>query len=109
MGALSRSERIVLPAGIVLSILAGVAHYAGWPSGLAFALATVALAGLAHIVGFATEQLGELFGPAVTGVLQSTLGNLPELFVVVFALRADTRSEERRVGNGSLFANALLA
>jgi Ca2+:H+ antiporter len=52
----------------------------------AFALATLALAGLAWVVSFATEQLGERFGPGVTGLMQSTLGNLPELFVVIFAL-----------------------
>ncbi len=93
---------------IVCSALAGIAHYAHWPSGLAFALATVALAGLAHMVGFATEQVGRLFGPAVTGVLQSTLGNLPELFVVIFALHAGETTVAQTSIIGSLFANALL-
>ena len=54
---------------------------------LAFVVAGLALAGLAWVISFTTEQVGEHFGPAVTGVLQSTLGNLPEFFVVVFALR----------------------
>jgi Ca2+:H+ antiporter len=92
----------------VFVVAAGIANYAGLPSGLAFALATVALAGLAHVVGFATEQVGELFGPAVTGVLQSTLGNLPELFVVIFALRAGETVVAQTSIIGSLFANALL-
>jgi Ca2+:H+ antiporter len=92
----------------VFVVTAGIANYAGWPSGVAFALATVGLAGLAHVVGFATEQVGELFGPAVTGVLQSTLGNLPELFVVVFALRAGETVVAQTSIIGSLFANALL-
>jgi Ca2+:H+ antiporter len=52
-----------------------VARYAGGFSHLlAFALATIALAGQAWVVSFATEQVGVRFGPAVTGVLQSTLG-----------------------------------
>ena len=37
-------------------------------------VAGVALAGLAWVVSFTTEEVGEHFGPAVTGVLQSTLG-----------------------------------
>src|SRR3954467_4966451 len=105
---MSRNERIVLAVGPVFVVRRGIATYAGWPSGLAFALATVALAGLAHVVGFATEQVGVLFGPAVTGVLQSTLGNLPELFVVIFALRAGETVVAQTSIIGSLFANALL-
>jgi len=71
-------------------------------------LATVALAGLAWIVSFATEQVGERFGPAVTGVLQSTLGNLPEFFIVMFALSAGEIVVARTSIIGSIFANALL-
>ena len=72
--------------------LAGVARYAsGFSAILAFVLATLSLAGLAWIVSFATEQIGERVGPAITGFLQSTLGNLPEFFVVIFALNAGAR------------------
>jgi Ca2+:H+ antiporter len=91
-----------------VTIAAGVAHYSGAPALLTFAIATVALAGLAWIVSFATEQVGERFGPAVTGVLQSTLGNLPEFFVVVFALSAGEIVVARTSIIGSIFANALL-
>jgi Ca2+:H+ antiporter len=108
VAALGRSERIVLGVIALFTVLAGVAHYGGWPSGLAFALATVALAGLAHVVGLATEQVGRRFGPAVTGVLQSTLGNLPELFVVIFALQDGETVVAQTSIIGSLFANALL-
>jgi Ca2+:H+ antiporter len=71
-------------------------------------VATAALAGLAWIVSFATEQVGERFGPAVTGVLQSTLGNLPEFFIVVFALSAGELVVARTSIIGSILANALL-
>jgi Ca2+:H+ antiporter len=108
VAALSRSERIVLAIVALATALAGIAHYGGWPSGLAFALATLALAGLAHLVGLATEQVGHRYGPSVTGVLQSTLGNLPELFVVIFALRAGETVVAQTSIIGSLFANALL-
>ena len=52
--------------------------------------------------------MGERFGPAVTGVLQSTLGNLPEFFVVVFALSAGQIVVAQTSIIGSIFANALL-
>jgi Ca2+:H+ antiporter len=44
----------------------------------------------------------------VTGVLQSTLGNLPEFFIVVFALSAGQVVVAQTSVVGSLFANALL-
>src|SRR5204863_985142 len=87
---------------------AGVAHYAGAPALLAFVIATIALAGLAWVVSFSTEQVGERFGPAVTGLLQSTLGNLPEFFIVIFALSAGELVVARTSILGSIFANALL-
>src|SRR6478735_11569832 len=97
---------IGLIAGV--TVAAAAAHYAGAPSLLTFAIATVALAGLAWIVSFSTEQVGERFGPAATGVLQSTLGNLPEFFIVVFALRAGEVVVAQTSIIGSLLANALL-
>jgi len=92
----------------VLAAAAGVAHFADAPVMLAFLLATAALAGLAWIVSFATEQVGERLGPAATGVLQSTLGNLPEFFIVVFALSAGEVVVAQTSIIGSIFANALL-
>jgi Ca2+:H+ antiporter len=108
MQGLTRSERLVIGAIVVVTALAGVARYADWTPVLAFAVATLALAGLAHVVSLATEQVGERFGPAATGLLQSTLGNLPEFFVVIFALRAGEVVVAQTSIVGSLFANALL-
>jgi Ca2+:H+ antiporter len=108
MAGLTTRERALLGLIAVLAVLAGVANYAVWPPVPRFAVATVALAGLAWIVSFATEQLGERFGPAVTGMLQSTLGNLPELFVVIFALQKGELVVAQTAIIGSIFANALL-
>jgi Ca2+:H+ antiporter len=60
------------------------------------------------VVAVGTEAVGTRFGPAVTGVLQSTLGNLPELFVVLFALSAGEVVLAQTSIVGSLLANALL-
>ena len=108
MGGLTRTERLVIGVIAIATVVAGIAHYADWAPLLAFALATIALAGLAHFVSLATEQVGERFGPAATGLLQSTLGNLPELFVVIFALRAGEVVVAQTSIVGSIFANALL-
>src|SRR5438105_15228989 len=91
-----------------VTVGAAVAHCAGAPPLATFAIATIALAGLAWIVSFSTAQVGERFGPAVTGLLQSTLGNLPEFFIVVFALQAGEVVVAQTSIVGSIFANALL-
>ena len=108
MAALGPFERLALPLLAALTALAGIANYGGWSAVPSFAIATLALAGLAWLVSFATEQLGERFGPGVTGMLQSTLGNLPELFVVIFALQKSELVVAQTALVGSIFANALL-
>jgi Ca2+:H+ antiporter len=93
----------------LLTALAGVARYAsGFSHVLAFVLATLALAGMAWLVSFATEQVGRRLGPGATGVMQSTLGNLPEFFVVIFALGAGELVVAETAIIGSIVVNALL-
>ena len=58
--------------------------------------------------GQAIEQVGERLGPGATGLLQSTLGNLPELFVGLFALREGLTGVVRAALVGSVLGNALL-
>jgi Ca2+:H+ antiporter len=102
-------RRVGLIAGtLALTAVTGVLHFATDLSVATFVLAGLSLAGLAWLVGIATESVGARFGAAVTGVLQSTLGNLPELFVVLFALRAGQTVVAQASILGSLFANALL-
>jgi Ca2+:H+ antiporter len=86
----------------------GVLHYAGASSVAQFLVGIVALALLAWTVGVGTECVGSRFGAATTGVLQSTLGNLPELFIVIFSLRAGEIVVAQTSILGSLLANALL-
>lgn len=108
MSRVTPLERVALAGICALSAVAGVANYGHWAAIPRFAVATFALAGLAWTVSFGTEQLGERFGPAITGMLQSTLGNLPELFVVVFALQKGELVVAQTAIVGSLFANAML-
>lgn len=107
MAGLRTIEKTILAVIAVLTAIAGWLHYAFEPGVPAFLFATGALAGLAWVVSFATEQLGESFGPEVTGLMQSTLGNLPEFFVVLFALSAGEVVVAQTSIVGSIFANAL--
>jgi Ca2+:H+ antiporter len=103
------SRRNALLAGVlVVTLAAGVLHFADADPVVTFLVAAAALAGLAWVISIATESVGERFGPAVTGVLQSTLGNLPELFIVLFALSAGEVVVAKTSIVGSLLANALL-
>jgi Ca2+:H+ antiporter len=105
----TRTERYLLGGVVVATVLAGVARYVGGISEvLAFVLAAISLAGLAWVVSFSTEQLGEHYGPAITGAMQSTVGNLPEFFVVLFALNAGQLIVAQTAILGSILANALL-
>jgi Ca2+:H+ antiporter len=105
----TRLERGVVALVVVLTGLAAVGRYvSGVPQLLAFILAALALAGQAWTVSFATEQIGMRFGPAATGVLQSTIGNLPEFFVVLFALQAGEKTVAETALIGSILVNALL-
>jgi Ca2+:H+ antiporter len=106
---LTRAERIALAAIAIATLAAGVSRYAsGAPGGVRFAFSIVALIGLAWVVSFAVEHVGEHFGPQVTGVLQATLGNLPEFFVVLFALQAGQLVIAQTAILGSILVNALL-
>jgi Ca2+:H+ antiporter len=108
LSALGRTDRIVLVGVAVFTLLAGLARYGDWNSIVAFFFATVALAGLAHVVAVGVESIGELLGAGVAGFMQATLGNLPELFLVVFALRKGEAIVAQSTVIGSIFSNALL-
>jgi Ca2+:H+ antiporter len=108
IGRFTGRELGLLVGVAVLTVVTGVLEYTGVDDVAVFIVAACALAGLAWVVSFATEAVGERFGPALTGVLQSTLGNLPELFVVLFALSAGELVVAQYSILGSLFANALL-
>ena len=101
-------SRWLLGTIAVVVAAAGALHYLDGPDLVAFAFATLGLAGLAWVVSVSTEAVGARYGPGVTGVLQSTLGNLPEFFIVVFALSAGEVVVAQYSIIGSIFANALL-
>ena len=105
---MERKEKIVIALCAIAASASGILHFAHANAIVAFAVTAIALALLAMIVGDATEQLGSRLGPGATGVLQASLGNLPELFVAIFALRAGLANLVQAALIGSILGNALL-
>src|SRR4051794_9355466 len=105
---LTRSERFTIAAALAGCVVVGVLTVTQAGAVVRFVAAGAALAILATLVGQATERLGERLGPGATGVLQSALGNLPELFVGIFALRAGLITVVQATLIGSILGNSLL-
>lgn len=100
------TRQIVLAGALVAG--AGLAHSLDAAPVAAFAIAAAAIALLARLVGGATEQLGGRVGASAAGVVQSALGNLPELFIALFALGRGLTDVVQAALVGSVIANAVL-
>jgi len=105
---MTRREAIGLAVTAVLVAIAATCHYGGLGAVATFALSALALAALARLVGQATEQLGARLGSGSAGVVQSALGNLPELFISLFALRQGLVEVVQAALVGSILANSVL-
>ncbi len=105
---LGRTASIVAVVGIATAVAAFVLDGIGASHTVVFIVSAIALATLAMLIGEGTDQLGQRFGPATTGILQSALGNLPELFISIFALQAGLVVVVQTALIGSILANTLL-
>jgi Ca2+:H+ antiporter len=105
---MTKKDILIIVAAIVMAAVTGVATHLQLNSVLLFVCSAIALVLLAMNVGHATDQLGSRMGPGATGVLQSALGNLPELFVCIFALKAGLDKVVQAALVGSILANSLL-
>ena len=103
----SRDKRLVGLAAIGVAI-AGACHFAGANAVLVFVVSAAAIALLASVVGAATDQLGGRVGSSAAGVVQSGLGNLPELFIALFALHDGLVGVVQAALVGSVIANGVL-
>ena len=106
---LGRSTLITLAAALAASLVAfALEVFAPTADTAVFVGAAIALAALAVLIGSGTEQLGRRLGPRATGILQSALGNLPELLISIFALQAGLVVVVQTALVGSILANTLL-
>jgi len=104
----TRRDRIELALTAAAVAVAAVCHFAGFGAVLTFVVAAAALALLARVVGTATEQLGARLGSGGASVVQSALGNLPELFIALFALHEGLTNVVQAALVGSILANSVL-
>ena len=100
--------RIIILVAVGASLATLLLRLGGAAAVTTFGASAIGLAGLAVLVGEGTEQLAHRLGPRATGVIQSALGNLPELFIGIFALRAGLLDVIRAALVGSILANTLL-
>ena len=98
----------LLCGAFLVSALAGFSSSGRFGEVVAFLISAVALSVLAMVVGHATDHLGSKLSSGVTGVLQSAFGNLPELFICIFSLRAGLVNVVKGALVGSILANSLL-
>ena len=105
---MTRRDRIEIAITAAAVALAGLCHFAGLNDVATFLVAAAALAALARLVGTATEQLGARLGSGGASVVQSGLGNLPELFIALFALRDGLVNVVQAALVGSILANSVL-
>ena len=108
MRAVSRRDLLQLAVAALLVACAAAAHYLDATPVLAFLVAAAAIALLARLVGGATDQLGGRVGSSAAGVVQSALGNLPELFIALFALHHGLVRVVQAALVGSVIANGVL-
>jgi Ca2+:H+ antiporter len=104
----NRRDLIEFGIAAVLVLVAAALHYTHAAPVVTFLGAALAIAMLARIVGGATEQLGGRLGSSVAGVVQSGLGNLPELFIALFALHDGLIMVVQAALVGSVIANSVL-
>lgn len=109
-GALPRltADAPLLGAAAVASAGAGVLMHVPSGSLAPFAFSAVALGLLAAVIGRSVQEVGAALGPGATGVLHGILGNIPELFFGIFALRAGLVRALEAALVGSVLGNILL-
>jgi Ca2+:H+ antiporter len=108
LALVDRRTRILVAIAAAATGVSFVLVFAGATPVATFAATAVALALLAALVGEGTDELGARLSPAATGILQSALGNLPELFIAIFSLQAGLVAVVQSALIGSILANSLL-
>jgi Ca2+:H+ antiporter len=101
-------KRVLLAATALATLAAIVARYTGLSPVLVFALSCISILGLAGMLGEATEELGAYLGHRVGGILNATVGNVGEIIISIFALKAGLIDLVKASITGSIIGNLLL-
>src|SRR6059058_563098 len=82
--------------------------YAGANPILVFLTAALAVVPLTVLIADATENLSLRLGPTLGGLLNGTMGNVPELIIGISALRKGLEPMVKASLTGTLLSNVLL-
>jgi Ca2+:H+ antiporter len=82
--------------------------YFGAPPVWVFLGAAAAIVPLANWIRRGTEQLARIAGPALGGLLNVTFGNVAELIIALFVLKAGKAAVVKASITGSIVSNSLL-
>ncbi len=105
---MQRNDIVKFSTTGVVVVAAAALHFSGANAILRFIVTAAALSMLAMHVSQGTEQVGGYLDARATGLLQAALGNLPELLVCAFSLRAGLLKVVEAALIGSILANSLL-
>ena len=108
LAVLSHSDRRLLAIVVGVSIAAGILNNTNGNPVLSFLASAIALGAIARLVVRSVEAVSDRIGRGLNGTLQSLLGNLPEIFVILFALKAGLYEIVKATIVGSVIANVLL-
>jgi Ca2+:H+ antiporter len=107
-GTITRADWRLFVISSIVTAASAIIHFVSVGGVLPFVVTAGSLAVLASLVGRSVDRLGDRLGSGATGFVQSALGNLPELFVGIFALRAGLVGVVQSALIGSVLANLLL-
>jgi Ca2+:H+ antiporter len=108
LAVLSHSDRRLLAIVLGISTAAGILNSTTGNPVLSFITSAIALGAIARLVVRSVEAISYRIGRGLNGLLQSLLGNLPEIFVILFALNAGLYEIVKATIVGSIIANILL-
>jgi len=103
----SRVRQVAYGVTAALTVAVVAVELLHAPILLIFALTSLALVGLAWVLGQATESLGAHSGPRIGGILNATFGNAAELIITIFALSAGLTTVVKASIIGSIIGNVL--
>jgi Ca2+:H+ antiporter len=94
---------LLVPVAIAIGQVPGISPP------LVFFAAALAIIPVARLIGHGTENLATYTGDAIGGLLNATFGNLPELIIMVVALKAGLHAMVAASIVGAILFNLLLA
>jgi len=98
----------VLNVLLVCIPLAFLSRFCGWSEAWVFLSALVGLIPLAERISFVTEDVAKYTNQTLGGLLNATFGNITELVVCIFAIRAGLFRVVQLSMLGSVLSNLLL-